>query len=60
MLINDTSLLAEETRKKLNATGLIHINNGGKPITEEQALHLIEAFSEENIQKYLKAKGIKY
>ena len=59
MLINDTSLLTEETRKKLNATGLIHINNGGKPITEDDALELIKLFSKENMQKYLKAKGMK-
>lgn len=58
MLINDTSLLTEETRKKLNATGLIHINNGGKPITEDEALGLIEIFSEENMSKYLKKKGL--
>ena len=59
MLINDTSLLTEETRKKLNETGLLHINNGGKPITEEEALALIKLFSKENMEKYLKAKGIK-
>lgn len=58
MLINDTSLLTEETRKKLNATGLIHINNGGKPITEDEALGLIKIFSEENMSKYLKKKGL--
>lgn len=58
MLINDTSLLTEETCKKLNATGLIHINNGGKPITEDEALGLIELFSEENMSKYLKTKGL--
>lgn len=59
MLINDTSLLSEETRKKLNDTGMIHINNGGKPITEEQALQLIELFSSENLNKYLEKKGVK-
>lgn len=59
MLINDTSLLSEETRKKLNDTGMLHINNGGKPITEEQALQLIELFSSENLKKYLEKKGVK-
>lgn len=59
MLINDTSLLSEETRKKLNDTGMLHINNGGKPITEEQALQLIELFSSENLNKYLEKKGVK-
>lgn len=58
MLINDTSFLTNETRKKLNETGLIHINNGGKSITEEDALHLIEMFSAENMEKYLKSKGV--
>ena len=58
MLINDTSLLSEETRKKLNDTGMLHINNGGKPITEEQALQLIELFSSENLKKYLEKKGV--
>lgn len=58
-MINDTSLLSEETRKKLNDTGMLHINNGGKPITEEQALQLIELFSSENLNKYLEKKGVK-
>lgn len=59
MLINDTSLLTEETKEKLNATGLIHINNGGKPITEDEALALIELFSKEKMDTYFKAKGLK-
>ena len=59
MLINDTSLLTDETRKKLNEKGFIHINNGGKPITEDQALQLLETFSDENLEKYLRAKGFK-
>lgn len=57
MLINDTSLLTEETRKKLNATGLIHINTGGKPLTEEDALELLEFLNQESVNKHFKKKG---
>ena len=47
MLINDTSLLSEETIRKLNKLGLIHINTGGKQLTEETALELIECLGED-------------
>lgn len=58
MIINDTSLLTDETKKKLNETGLVHVNNGGKPITEEQALGFIEMFSREKMAKYLEKRGV--
>ncbi len=48
MLINDTSLLTEETKQKLNEMGLVHINTGGHTLTEELALELIECIESRN------------
>lgn len=55
MLINDTSLLTEETRKRLNDTGFIHIHTDG-PLTEETALDLLK-WVEEN--EHILTKEIK-
>lgn len=57
-MLLDTSLLTEETRQKLIDSKFLHISNGDRPITEEQALKLLELFSDENMKKYLKTKGL--
>ena len=44
-MINDTSLLTDETRKRLENAGFIHINIDG-PLTEEIAIDLLERFAE--------------
>lgn len=41
MLINDTSLLTTETKKRLKNAGFVHINTNG-PLTEETALELLK------------------
>ena len=51
MLSNNTSLLSQETLKKLNELGIRHINTGKEPLTEETALEIIELVTNDDFFK---------